>query len=210
MSQADPNTISFQVVCGGDSEILRALGIPLCEALEADVDGIEMRRDDVPAILNVSQRPTASVSGVAAILGVLAFLGSWAAKKTLDEIYTSRIRPKIDEVLRSAAAQALSRKRGKWLFQLGVWYEEERVFILLTLAGDNVNEVITQEVLLPHIHSHAVNWVRENGGDPPVHLYIVENGRANLAPITFNDAADAQRYLERLWPVIIPTDGSSQ
>jgi hypothetical protein len=203
-------SITFQVICAGNSAVLRAIGIPLCEALEADPTGIEIREQELPAVLQIDKRPVAGVSAIAATFGVIAFLGSWAAKKTLDELYASKIRPKIDEVVRSSKAQELRNKPGKkWLFQLGVWYEEERVFILLVLVGNDLKQVMAQELLLPQLHSQALNWLRENSSNAPVHLYIAEDGKANLAPITFDHAAEAQRYLEGLWPVVIPSDGSS-
>jgi hypothetical protein len=202
--------IEFTVICSGDSEVFRALGVPLAEALAAGSPEIQIRKKAFPEVLQLSGRPVAGAGAVAAAIGVIAFLSSWALKKALDELYSSTIRPKIIDVLRSAAAQALSRSTGKkWLFQLGVWYEQERVFILLVLVGDSLMEVTAQEHLLPQLHAQAINWIRENRTDLPVHVYIAEDGKANLAPITFNHAADAQSFLERCWPIVIPTDGTS-
>jgi hypothetical protein len=187
--------------------VFRALGIPLTEALEAG--GIEFRKEDLPAFLRAPGRPVAGASSIAAVFGVLVFLGSWAAKKVLDELYATKLRPKIDEVVRSPKAQALRGSPGKkWLFQLGVWYDEERVLILLTLVGNNLRAVMAQEHLLPQLHALALDWLRENPSGSPVHLYIAEDGKANLAPLVFEHVLEAQRYLEGLWPVIIPTDGS--
>jgi hypothetical protein len=202
------NRITVQVICGGDSRVIRALGIPLAESLKAD--GVEFREQgDAPEFLQASGRPMAGAGAVAAVFGVLVFLGSWGAKKLLDELYATKIRPKIDEVVRSTEAQALKSGRGKkWLFQLGVWYEEERVLILLTLVGDNLRAVMAQEPLLPQLHALALTWLRENRSAAPVHLYIAECGRANLEPLLFERASEAQGYLEGLWPNIVPTDGT--
>jgi hypothetical protein len=207
----DTDRITFGTIFGGNLEVLRVLGRPLAEKLEAALppDGIELHTDELPGPLQWHPNPQMGVDAIAATIGVLAFLSSWAAKKVLDEIYVTKIRPKIEEVFNSTSARSLPNKPGKkWLFQLGVWYEEERVLILLTLVGDNLKQVLAQEYLLPSLHSQAVNWLIQNGTDSPIHLYLAEDGKANLAPLKFTHISEAQLYIEALWPVIIPTDGN--
>ena len=199
------DSIKLTTICGGNSTVFRTLGIPLSEALESDA-ALDVHDGDLPAPLQTEPRPQMDAAAIAATIGILAFLGSWAAKKVLDEIYAAKIRPKIKEIFGSSDAQSLPNKPGKkWLFQLGVWYEEEQVLVLLTLVGDSLHEILEQEHLLPTLHSGAVDWLIRNGADSPVHLYIVENGNANLEPLTFNHVTESQRHIEDLWPIVLPT-----
>lgn len=201
--------ITITTICRGNASVFRALGIPLSDALDAD-DGIDLHEGDVPPPLQTEPHPQMGAAAIAAMIGVLVFFGSWAARKVLDEFYEAKIRPKIKHIFESSDAKGLSNNPGKkWLFQLGVWYKEERVLVLLTLVGDSLNKILRQEHLLPTLHSHAVDWLIQHGTDSPVHLYIAEDGKANLEPLTFNHVTEAQRYIEELWPVIIPTSSGT-
>ncbi len=201
--------ITFKTSCSGNPAVFHALGIPLSAMLEAELlpDGVEFHTGPMPDPLKVlPQPPQAAGEVIAAIIGVFAFLGPLAAKKVIDEIYSAKIGPKIRDVLDSTSAKLLPNKPGKkWLFQLGVWYEEDHVLILLTLVGDSLKEVHAQEHLLPTLHSQAVNWLIQNTNNSPVHLYIAEDGKANLSPLTFDHINEAQEHLKKCWPLIIPT-----
>lgn len=209
----DDGRIRIRIICAGDSAVFRTIGIPLSEKIEADLssEGIEFHTGELPELLQLDSRPRNDISVIAATIGMLVITaGRLVAQKFFDEFWAAKISPTIQKVFNSTKVQSLANKPGKkWLFQLAVLHEEEHVLVLLTLVGDTLKEVCTQELLLPSLHSQAVNWLIQNRNDSPVHLYIAEHGKANVAPLTFDNNCDAQRYIKSLWPVIIPTDGGA-
>lgn len=198
--------ITVSTFCNGNSSVFRALGVPFSQSIEVD-DAIDIHNGDLPLPLQLQPRPRMAAGAIVAGIGVLiVFVGSWAAKKILDEFYAIKIRPKLRKVLGAPDAATLPNgPTNKWLFQVGIWYDEEAVFILLTIVGDSLEDLLRQEHLIPLLHSHAVAWFSQHGAKSSVHLYIAEAGRANLEPLTFNHVMEAQSYLDGRWTILSPT-----
>lgn len=79
---------TFLTTVVGATSFIRAVGIPLTEALEAELPklGIRHHRAKLDDIFTVDTGLKADVTGIVGIVGVLFFVGSWAATKLLDEI----------------------------------------------------------------------------------------------------------------------------
>jgi hypothetical protein len=199
-----PHDCTFRTIAGGNSTFFRVVAVPLSASLESELPkhGIPLNDGLADDILTIDERPKAVGGAIAGIAGVVLFFGSWAAKKALDEIY-AKIRPKIVDVFSRSDEELKSIERKK-LYQVGIWYGDKRVFILVTFVANSFAEILTHERLLPTIHANAVNWITQNGSHKCVHLYLVEDGRSNVAPLEFDNWFRAQGYIENQWPASPP------
>lgn len=84
--------VSERYLSFGQSCFVREVAIPAGETIE------EIAKE-YPCVdeaeLKIVPQPTASLSGLDALIGVSIFLGGWAGTKFLDEIYDTKLGPAI-------------------------------------------------------------------------------------------------------------------
>lgn len=199
----DTTDCTYTTLVGGDAAFIRAVGIPLVEALDATIpaDGICRDESEPDDALAINDRPRNDVVAIAGIVGVVLYFGSCITKKILDDIYAVKIQPKVKEILGQAdnrLSGANSRK--KKMYQFGIRYAEQRVFVLIGVVGETFDEVLGQCHLLTTIHTNAVHWIKDSGRQKPIHLYVVQDGCVNVAPLLFDQLAEAHGYIDKLFP----------
>jgi hypothetical protein len=197
------NSCTYTTLVSGDSEFVKTVGIPLAEALESELSpsGIHQNVDEVDQ--RVGLRKPIQIQNsflIGGIVGVLLFVVARMGGKVVDEIYAVKIQPIIKRVL-GASDRKLGNAnvRSRKLFQLGVWYARERVLVMVVVFGRSFEEILSHHDLLATVHANALAWIDANGRCKSVHLYVVEAGQVNAAPVLFDTLMDANAHIAG-WP----------
>ncbi|MFH1817588.1 MAG: hypothetical protein ABIK08_15500 [Pseudomonadota bacterium] len=186
------NGFDYTFVSAGDSFSLRNAVIPFVEALEQELDsasaeaGIE--HFSAGSVLETKRGPTADGGFLTTIaVGVIAFVGGWAGNKFLDEIYEAKLKPIIkDRLGKLDLGLAQSAKPSPKHLQVGIWYEDRKVLVLVVIEAEEYQQMIDSVDLVTNAHNSAVSWIEVNGVIAPVHVHLVKDGNMNVEPMTFD------------------------
>jgi len=193
---------TYATLIAGDASFIRAVGIPLDEALEEDLrdNGSLRNSDDLNEVLAVDERPRNDFGSFSGIIGVVLFLTGWVTKKILDDVYTIKFQPTVKRILGQSDEQLTSfNARKKKMYQMGIWYDEQQAYILVGIVGNSFKDILNDHDLLPVVHMNAVSWIIKNGRGKSIHLYLLENGKMNITPLLFDKLVDMHRYIDKQW-----------
>lgn len=203
MYPTDISHCTYSTLVCGDASFIEAAGIPFVKLLDDSLptDGISRNEPELDSALAINAHLRNDMAAIAGIIGVMLYFSSWITKKILDDIYTVKIQPKLKEILGQTDEQLSdANSRKKKMYQFGVWYAEQRVFILVGIVGDTFNDILEQCQLLTTVHANAVHWIKENGRQETIHLYIVQDGQVNIVPLLFEVLAKAHSHIDKLFP----------
>jgi hypothetical protein len=189
---AQPIQCSYTTVVSGDASFFRDVGAPLAHALDMDLRSSDVHKHDcdLDDALKVNGQARNEISSIAGIITVVVFFASYIGKKILDDVYTAKLQPIIKRILGQTDNKLTqANARNKKVYQLGVWYEQKRVLVLASIVGDSFNDILKHQELLPTIHASALTWIKQNGRQKAIHLYILEGGNVNAAPLLFESLA---------------------
>ncbi|MEO7300695.1 MAG: hypothetical protein ABI042_19190 [Verrucomicrobiota bacterium] len=192
----NPIECKYFTLAGGDAPFYRAVVVPFVDAIENDLfsNGIHRKDNPLDDCLKTNENVQNAPVLIAGIVGVILFVGARIGGKILDEIYTAKIQPIVKRLFaqadRKLTPQLTCKKK---MYQMGVWYEQQRVLILVAIIGCSFEEILNQHDLLTTIHANAVCWITENGLQKPIHLYRLEGGKVNAVPLLFDSLMEAQR-----------------
>ena len=143
-------------------------------------------------VLKGKRGPTADAGFLTTIaIGVVAFVGGWAGKKLLDEIYEAKLRPRIKPWLEKLdSGLAPNAKENPKQLQIGIWYEDRKVLVLVVIEADEYKDMIESEPLVSITHENAAKWIERNGVVSPVHVHVIKDGNINVEPMTFGSAEE--------------------
>jgi hypothetical protein len=189
----DSATVSENLISFGPSHFLRAVVIPLANDIEGIAKDHPVRGDDAVWSPGLSGKPQAGMTLLAGFVGVVAFVGSWAAKKALDELYIHKLSPLIRTALSAYLQSSTTGK--KYAVSLLVNNSAARISILIAAVGSSIEEIEISETLIGPVLSGAVRRASQSAGPNQVHLYTIENGYANVDPFVFSDISGAMSYL---------------
>lgn len=211
----NPLQCSYTTLVSGDASFFGDVGVPLAHALEMDLRDSGIYRHDgaLDDALKMSGEATNALSLIAGVVGITLYIG----KKVLDDAYTATIHPIVKKVLENVYATKIqpivkrvlgqtddklthANSRYKKVYQLGLWYEQDRVLVLAAIVGDSFSDILKHQDLLPTIHVKAVTWIMENGRQKAIHFYIVEGGVVNAAPMLFDTLIEAHSHLVSRYP----------
>jgi len=198
---------TYTTFISGDSDFFSEIGIPLAGELKKHLPsfGISQNKNNLDESLVVSRAPTNNVVAIAGVVGIIFFVGSRIAGKIIDDIYIAKIQPKVKEILGQAEKNLTgANARKKKMYWFGVWYAEPRVLVLVTAVGDTFEQILNQNDLIVATHANANSWIEKNGRHKTIHLYLLENGRANVTPILFDSLMEANSYINKQFPFEIP------
>jgi hypothetical protein len=188
----------YTTFASGNSSFIREAVVPLASTLEIYLpsEGIQIYNQALPKPLQMGEQVMNDYVVLAGIVGIFLFVSSRFAGKILDDIYSAKIQPKVTEILDRADKELTGANRQKKkVFQFGVWHTKHRVLILVAIIGDNFDEILKQQDLLLSLHSSGIAWVTKNGSQKPIHVYRLQDGQANVAPLLFDSLMQAEKYL---------------
>ena len=196
MSQSDqsPESIlQFTTIASGNSSLIEFLAVPIAGELEKVLpkDGFLDLSKERGKELNFHGRPTANFAIVHATVGVLLFVAGGFASNIIADIYKSKVKPIVDQIL-SSADEKLNHPNHQKAYEAGFWYSEEKVIIYIAIIEKSFSEIVKYHFMIPDIHQSAIKWIKKNGRGKFVHLYKVENGNVNLVPLLFDSLAEAK------------------
>jgi len=193
--------VSVTTMVSGGAGFIREVGVPFARDLETSCDNttVEFARE-LPEFLDHDSgfRNDGGVS-IGVSIGVGVFLASWAGEKVLDEIYDKHIKTHVQKALGTSDAKLAGADSKKpRMLQVGISYNDEKVFILIGLIGDTFDEILVLEPQIKQIHGLAKLWIEANNFDSTVHLYLLRKDRCNLKPVEFATLNSAHQYLRDL------------
>jgi hypothetical protein len=189
------NKYQFTTLVSGNESFYEHVGIPLAGALESCLpdEGISQVGANMDSALSLNRQITASASLIVGTVGVLLFVAGSISKDLLHDIYIAKIQPAVNKILNSADKKLEGENaKGEKAFEVGFWYSEERVIILIAIFGDSFKEILKYHDMVKDIHRNGVSWIQRNGRQKTVHLYKVESGKVNLEPYLFDTLAEAK------------------
>ena len=202
MNESESNNCEYTVFAGGDSRFFSSVAFPLTAALEEELRGDDSvkKTKKLPDFLHVDSRPQADASVIiGGVVGIFMFFTSWLGKKVLDEIYEAKFRPAIKRALGEVDNNmSKEKKRSLTMLQVGVSYNDKRVFILIGIVGYTFSEILASEHMLASVHRNAVEWIENNSFAEPILLYIINHGNVNVEPIRFDSLIHADRYIRTI------------
>jgi len=189
-------TVSESLISFGPSHFLRGVVIPLAEDVERIAKDHPVEGDDAEWSPGLSGNPQAGFTLLSGVVCVVAFIGSWAAKKALDELYTHKIGPLLRNAL---SAYFHSHATGKkYAVSLLVKNSSARTSIVIAAIGSSIEEIERSESLISSVLASALQRASQSGGASQVHLYTVEDGRSNIDPLVFADISGVMGHLSSM------------
>ncbi len=104
----------------------------------------------------------------------------------LDEVYEAKLRPRIKPWLNKLDnGLAPNSTESPKQLQVGTWYEDRKVLVLVVIEADSYQEMIESESLVSRTHENAATWIEKNGVVAPVHVHMIKDGIMNIEPNVF-------------------------
>ena len=193
-------TPTFATFARGNADFLREINVPVAKSVEAALDGSEFHHNgkkmDEESELCIDQSIKASATAAGLVVGVLCFLGTWTAKKVLDEIWALKIQPGLRERIKSLGAKQKpqeSSKVRKGVFFFGIWLEELRILVLARIEGQDYVEVAELTGQVQGVLENGANFAGESQAQAGVHLYRVDSEFISEVPEIHESLNDALR-----------------
>jgi len=190
--------VSERYLSFGQSCFVREVAIPAGETIE------EIAKE-YPCVdeaeLNIVPQPTASLSGLDALIGVSIFLGGWAGTKFLDEIYDAKLGPAIKGYFRKYIERSGSDK--KYSLSILARSKETSGAVLICCVGSSIEEIELSERRIPRALG-VTEKLLSSSKNKSVYLYVIESGKINLEPKAFDNLEGALEGLKRMYPAKLP------
>lgn len=189
----DQLLVSNRTISKASAPFIRDCIIPLFEELE----GISVDIDHEPfGVDEALKRYTPQASGLelGGLVGVVVFLGGWAATKVLDEIYDQTLGPALKKHLGSyLSARTIHQK---YALSLVIGVGSTQVTILIAAVGKTAAEVEVSEQNVRSVLTHATQFAQEHSSEREVHLYVIDGARIDVQPRIFESLSSAMSALE--------------
>jgi hypothetical protein len=179
----------------GNAHEMRDGFAPLAEKIEniETITPISSLSEDysIDPILDFDTQAKADAGSLSVVtFGLIGFVGGWAANKFLDEVYERKLRPLIFDSLPSLENASKNSKKKE--LQVGIWYEAESVFVLISVLGDSYLSLETSRSKVTEVHISARSWIESNGVKAPIHYYEIRDGSVNIDPQLFHSIQEAR------------------
>lgn len=149
--------------------------------------------DDV----DIKFRPTAFLTGLEALIGVVVFLGTWSVKKVLDDVYEEAFRPAIREKIRKYIGSNEAEK--KYSLSVALNKRNSPTSVLICCTGASLEEIENSELYLGKIVALIEGHFLEKQTERRVLLFNIDNGKFDLEPKTFRTHTEALEGLKGLY-----------
>lgn len=177
---------SYMHLMSGGASHLKEVTIPLAERLEAEFPGGTEHtpldgKENGP--MSMKARYTNTLSTIEMLTGVCVFLGSWGAKRFLDDIYDLKVRPhlrkllgeKLSPIVQPPANVPAPKKH--YCLVLGLWYPAIEKAVFVAAIGEDADELLRNEEAIKQVHLSAERELLLLREDDTILLYVV---RENL------------------------------
>ena len=191
--------ISERVLSYGNSTFIRDVAIPVSDEV-VEISKKYPCKDNQK--IEVRGKPTAFASGLEAILGMVVFLGAWATKKFLDEIYDATFGPIAKKKLKAYIEKSTDSSK-KYALSISLNKKNKRNSILICCVGSNILEIEASESHIPNIMKISESYI-DSSNDGSVFLFVVDNGVCNLNPSIHESLDDAINGLKKHYPIKPP------
>lgn len=195
--------ISERMLAVGDSLFVRQVVLSISEKIVELAAIYPEPPDDSKVFSPVESNPRAFLSELGGLVGVFMFVAGWAATKALDEFFDAKVRPILRVALSEAFGSEGERTSKKYGLSIAVHNRETRVTILIAAIGNSSPELEASEALVRPILAMAMINA-EQATATGVHLYLIDNGSCNAAPIIYENIPTALEGLNRMLPARPP------
>lgn len=196
--------VSERYLAFGQSSFVREVAIPAGET-------IEQIAKEYPCVdeaeLKIVPQPTASLSGLDALIGVSIFLGGWASTKFLDEIYDAKFGPAIKGYFRKYIERRGPNK--KYSLAILARSKETSRSVLICCVGSSIEEIELSERHIP-LALGIADKLLGSSRNKTVYLYVIEGGKISLEPKAFDSLEAALEGLKRMYPAKLPKNIKSR
>ena len=117
------------------------------------------------------------------------FIGGWGATKTLDEIYETTIKDKVNNSLQGFLKSNASGR--KVCASLLVNVKPKRISIIVATVGKDINEIKHSQSQVSPLLARAIDTAEKIATPGTVHLYIIEAGNINHDPLIYGSITEA-------------------
>ncbi|WP_407472353.1 hypothetical protein ABFU52_00675 [Xanthomonas campestris pv. campestris] len=172
MSNDHQISIEPSILVLGQSSFVRLVAIPLSEQLEEMVLDFRQPGSDDHFEIRARSNPQAFLTELGGVATVGVFLGGWAAKKLLDEIYDATIRPRVKKVVEDF----FNKSSGGKLYSTAISAKSksDRNTILVLSIGRNTEEIEACNDLVAAAFQLGLDQIKAHP-DGTVRSYIIED-----------------------------------
>jgi len=187
-------SVSKNMLSIGPADFIQEVIIPMLDALEDlteiyPVSPAEEKWDlEIKNALsnNLVYAKTTALSG---LIGIIFFIGGWGATKTLDEIYETTIKDKVNNSLQGFLKSNASGR--KVCASLLVNVKPKRISIIVATVGKDINEIKHSQSQVSPLLARAIDTAEKIATPGTVHLYIIEAGNINHDPLIYGSITEA-------------------
>lgn len=190
--------LSAKTLAFGHSIFMKEVVIPVSETIEEVAKESPCSQD---VELSLTSRPTASLSGLDALIGIVIYLAGWATTKFLDEVYDAKLGPTIKNYLRPYIQKSGSNK--KYSVTILAKKRDFKASVLICCIGSSLMEIESGEKLIPKALILAENLI-DSTSENSVFIYTIENGKINVSPEAYKSLDSALNGLKRMYPAKHP------
>jgi hypothetical protein len=188
------STVGYTGISSGNASFLRAFPIPLASDIELVAKETEIEYESIQTIdvFSVDKRPKAMGMESIAVAGIILFIGSWFAKKLLDEIYDLKLKPVIRRAIQRADEVIIfGAKKHSLIFLVGIYHRDKEKLVLVAVKTKDKTELLSGLEKIKDVHAIARQKVEMLKYHAPLHLYVIENGKVNIEPIQLDNMQEA-------------------
>lgn len=182
----------MRFVFTGNSQFLKKNALPAME--ELGTCQLLLTPEDYELETTSEVSINAVATDVPGWLIPMLFVGSWAATKALDELYDFVL-----PVLRKHLSVASKNQDKLYALSFLLNKAPENVSILVVAVGTSAEHLSSSELLVRDVVPSALEYAKQLGKAGEVHLYTIENGKADVRPQTFNSIQSALRCLMTMY-----------
>ncbi|HQX65148.1 MAG: hypothetical protein WAU20_00820 [Dokdonella sp.] len=193
-------SVSENLLLIGQAHFIRSVAIPLHEALEDLTRSFPASAEEEAWEPELPQGLYANFTALSGLAGIVLFIGGWAAKKTLDELYETTIKAKVRKVLEDFFRSDTSGK--KYGVSLLINKVPERISIVVATVGQDIAEIELGQRQVSSVIARAMDTARKMAVPNTVHLYMIEAGNVNDHPWIYRSLAEAMGHMSNMSPVV--------
>jgi len=191
--------ISEKVLSYGQSHFIKEVVIPVSSEIENIANKYPCAEDYK---IEVNYKPTACASEFSALIGIVAFLGTWASTKLLDEIYSVTFSPSVKEKLGKLINSNTQQK--KYALSISLNKKGKTNSVLICCVGTTIQEIENSEKRIQDVLDISENYINQSN-DGSVFLFVIDNGVTDLKPSIHNSYNHAIDGLKSLYPIRPPS-----
>lgn len=187
-------SVSSRTFSIGNAEFIRAVAVPFAKEIELIGLHYPLSPQDKEAEPGAESAFFAAGVDLSGLVGVLIFVGTWAATKVLDELFDIKLGPAIRTAIRNAFSNASGKTYG---ITLALHNAEKRTTILVVAIGASEGGLQKSEQAVRATLAFAAQKADQEPAEG-VHMYLIEDGKSDLNPKITSDLRSALYELRHM------------